>query len=177
MGLFFIIFVFSIQLTISIQNKILPMTGFKLWNSGAGSDSSTSWATTTAHTFKYLSKLSLKRDMWLNSSLWDYIWGTQYQSITRVWTPNYRKSFSVKNEEPNGITLRGTDIKMKKSIEMFFSKFSFKLGTTWVCIYAFSLLPTIYGQTILRTAGHRYTQTHTGISLTHPHSFDKYRYV
>ena len=27
MGLFFIIFVFSIQLTISIQNKILPMTG------------------------------------------------------------------------------------------------------------------------------------------------------
>ena len=47
MGHFFI-FVFSIQLTASIQYKFLPMTGFAPWTSGIGSDRSTNWATTTA---------------------------------------------------------------------------------------------------------------------------------
>ena len=47
-GLFFFIFVFSIQLRINIQYKILPMTGFEPWTSWIGSDPSTNWATTTA---------------------------------------------------------------------------------------------------------------------------------
>ena len=39
-GLFFFIFVFSIQLTENIQYKFLPMTGFKPWMSGVGSNRS-----------------------------------------------------------------------------------------------------------------------------------------
>ena len=46
-GLFFFIFVFSIQLTVNIQWFYLSMTGFELRTSGAGSDHSTNWATTT----------------------------------------------------------------------------------------------------------------------------------
>ena len=45
-GLFFFIFVFSIQLTVHTQYKVLPMTGFELQTSGIGSDRSTIWATT-----------------------------------------------------------------------------------------------------------------------------------
>ena len=48
-GLFFFIFVFSVQLTVNIdQYKFLPMTGFKPQTSGIGSDRSTNCATTTA---------------------------------------------------------------------------------------------------------------------------------
>ena len=47
-GLFFFIFVFSVQLTVNIQYKFLPMTGFEPRTSGIGSDRSTNWATTTA---------------------------------------------------------------------------------------------------------------------------------
>ena len=45
---FFLYFRFSIQLTINVQNKILPMTGFVPRTSGIGSDRSTNWDTTTA---------------------------------------------------------------------------------------------------------------------------------
>ena len=45
-GLFFFIFVFSIQLTVTVQNKFLPMTGIELPTSGIGSDCN--WVTTTA---------------------------------------------------------------------------------------------------------------------------------
>ena len=38
---FFFIFVFSIQLTVNVQYKFLPMTGFELRTSGIGSDCST----------------------------------------------------------------------------------------------------------------------------------------
>ena len=52
---FFFIFVFSIQLKVNnVQYKCLPMTGFKLRTSGIGSDRSTNWATTTAHTLVLL---------------------------------------------------------------------------------------------------------------------------
>ena len=40
-GLFFFIFVFSIQLTVNVQYKLLPMTRFKPQTSGIGSDIST----------------------------------------------------------------------------------------------------------------------------------------
>ena len=40
-GLFFFIFVFPIQLTVNVQYKFLPMTGFYQWTSGIGSDRST----------------------------------------------------------------------------------------------------------------------------------------
>ena len=46
-GLFFFIFVFSIQLTVNVQYKFLLMTGFKPQTSGIGSNRSTNWATTT----------------------------------------------------------------------------------------------------------------------------------
>ena len=48
-GLFFFIFVFSIQLTVNVRYKFLPMTGFEPRTSGIGSNRSTNWATTTAH--------------------------------------------------------------------------------------------------------------------------------
>ena len=47
-GLFFFIFVFSIKLTVYVQYKFLPMTGFQPWTSGIGSDRSTNCDTTTA---------------------------------------------------------------------------------------------------------------------------------
>ena len=57
---FLFIFVFSIQFTVNVQYKFLPMTGFKPWTSGIGSDCSTNWATTTAHYFfLFLSSVSL----------------------------------------------------------------------------------------------------------------------
>ena len=40
-GLFFFIFVFSIQLTVNIQYKFLPMTEFEPWTSAVRSDRST----------------------------------------------------------------------------------------------------------------------------------------
>ena len=46
-GHFFFIFVFSIQLTVSVQCKFLPMTGFDLQTYGVGSARSTNWASTT----------------------------------------------------------------------------------------------------------------------------------
>ena len=46
--LFFFIFVFSRQLTVSIQYKFLPMTGLDPQTSGIRSNRSTKWATTTA---------------------------------------------------------------------------------------------------------------------------------
>ena len=48
-GLFFFIFVFSIQMTVNIQYKFLLVTGFEPRTSGIGSDCSTNWATTTAN--------------------------------------------------------------------------------------------------------------------------------
>ena len=50
-GLFFFIFVCSIQLTVNVRHKFLPMTGFEPRTSGFGSDRSTNWATTTALSF------------------------------------------------------------------------------------------------------------------------------
>ena len=48
-GLFFLIFVCSLQLTVkNVLYISLPMTRFEPWTSGVGSDSSTNWATTTA---------------------------------------------------------------------------------------------------------------------------------
>ena len=47
--LFFFIIVFSIHLTVKVQYKFLPMTGFEPQTSGIGSNHSTNWATTTAH--------------------------------------------------------------------------------------------------------------------------------
>ena len=44
----FLIFFFSIQLTVNIQFNFLLMTGFEPRTSGVGSDCSTNWATTTA---------------------------------------------------------------------------------------------------------------------------------
>ena len=40
-GLFFFIFVFSIQFKVNVQYIFLLMTGFELWVSGFGSDRST----------------------------------------------------------------------------------------------------------------------------------------
>ena len=40
-GLYFFIFVFSIQLTVNVKYKMLPMTGFEPRTSGIGSDRST----------------------------------------------------------------------------------------------------------------------------------------
>ena len=54
-GLFFFIFVFSMQLIVNVQYKFLPMTGFELRTSGIGSNHSTNWATTTAQ-YVYLIK-------------------------------------------------------------------------------------------------------------------------
>ena len=42
-GLFFLIFVFSIQLIVNVQYNFLPMTGFEPRTSGIGSDYSTNW--------------------------------------------------------------------------------------------------------------------------------------
>ena len=50
-GLFFSIFVFSVQLTvnkINVRYKSLTMTWLELWTSVVGSDCSANWATTTA---------------------------------------------------------------------------------------------------------------------------------
>ena len=49
--LFFFIFVFSIQLKVNVQSKLLPMTGFELQNSEIGGYRSTNWATTTISGF------------------------------------------------------------------------------------------------------------------------------
>ena len=54
--LFFFIFVFSIQLTVNVRYKFLPMTGFEPRTSGIGSDRSTNWATTTAKNYSYSPK-------------------------------------------------------------------------------------------------------------------------
>ena len=58
-GLFFFIFVFSVQLRI----KSLPMTGFNSQTSGVGSNRSNNWATTTALLSKgvYISRLIIGR--------------------------------------------------------------------------------------------------------------------
>ena len=54
-GIFLFIFVFSIQLIVNnFSIKILPMTGFKPWTSGIGSDRSTNWVTTTSQLTKPL---------------------------------------------------------------------------------------------------------------------------
>ena len=45
---FFFMFVSSIQLTVNVQYKFFPMTGFEPRTSGIGNDRSTNWATTTA---------------------------------------------------------------------------------------------------------------------------------
>ena len=47
-GLFIFIFVFSVQLTVNVQYKFWPMTGFELRTSGIASNHSTNCATTTA---------------------------------------------------------------------------------------------------------------------------------
>ena len=47
-GLFFFIFVFSIQLTLNVQYRFLPIHGFVLQTSGIRRDRFTNWATTTA---------------------------------------------------------------------------------------------------------------------------------
>ena len=57
-GIFFFIFIFSLQLTVNVQNKFLLMTGFEPLTSGIGSDHSTNWATTTAHTCVFKFNLS-----------------------------------------------------------------------------------------------------------------------
>ena len=44
----FLIVVFSIQLTVNVQNKILPMTYLEPRTSGIGSNHSTNWATIIA---------------------------------------------------------------------------------------------------------------------------------
>ena len=71
-GLFFLISVFSIQFTVNIQYKFLPMTGFEPWTSGIRSDRSTNWATTTApqkDSFLYLfSSLRLNFELFLKPS-------------------------------------------------------------------------------------------------------------
>ena len=68
--LFFFIFIFSLQLTVNIQYKILMMTGFEQQISGIRRDSSTNWATTTAS----LDSLSLNVlrlvDFQIRSSRW-----------------------------------------------------------------------------------------------------------
>ena len=46
--LYFLFSVFSIQLTVNVQHKFLPLTGFEPRNSGIGSDHSTNLAKTTA---------------------------------------------------------------------------------------------------------------------------------
>ena len=51
----FFIFVFSIKLTVNVQYKLLPMTGFELQTPGIGSDRSTNLATTTAQETTMLS--------------------------------------------------------------------------------------------------------------------------
>ena len=47
-GLFFSIYVFSMQLTLNVQYKFLTMTGFEQKTSRSRSDRSNNWATTTA---------------------------------------------------------------------------------------------------------------------------------
>ena len=59
-GLFFLIFVFSIQLIVNVQYNFLPMTGFKPRTSGIRSDRSTNWATTTVHLNIYWGMRSLE---------------------------------------------------------------------------------------------------------------------
>ena len=60
-GLFFFIFVVSIQLTVNAQCKFLPMTGFELWTSGIGSYRSTNCATTPT-TALFLCFFSLRQN-------------------------------------------------------------------------------------------------------------------
>ena len=55
-GLFFFIFVFSIQLIVIVQYKCLPMTGFEPLISGIGNDRSTNWPTTTARQMTFFIK-------------------------------------------------------------------------------------------------------------------------
>ena len=55
-GLFFFIFVCSIQLTVNVQYNFLPMIGFELHTSGFRGDRSTNWAITTAQEY-YLFKM------------------------------------------------------------------------------------------------------------------------
>ena len=62
-----LIFVFSIQLTVNVQYKFLPMTGFEPRSSEIGSDHSTNWATTTALSWHALSNSCLLRS-WIQSS-------------------------------------------------------------------------------------------------------------
>ena len=52
-GIFFFIFVFSIQLIVNVQCKCLSMTGIKPRASENGSDCYTNWATTTAQAICY----------------------------------------------------------------------------------------------------------------------------
>ena len=58
-GLFFFIFVFSIQLTVNFQYNFSPTTGFEPRTSGFRSDRSTNWATTISmleQTFHFLTR-------------------------------------------------------------------------------------------------------------------------
>ena len=55
----FIIFVFSIQLTVYVQYKFFLMSEYNPWTSGIRSNRSTNWATTTALITDILANLSL----------------------------------------------------------------------------------------------------------------------
>ena len=62
LGLFFLIFVSSIQLTVNVQYKYLLMTGFEPQTSGIGSNHYTNWATTYLYFFFFFSeKLFLQK--------------------------------------------------------------------------------------------------------------------
>ena len=62
-GLLFFTFVFSIQLTVNVQYKFLPMPGFELQTSEVGSNGSTNWATSIAHFVQYF-KLVKRPSLW-----------------------------------------------------------------------------------------------------------------
>ena len=61
-GLFYFIFVISIQLTVNVQYKFLPMTGFEPQTSQIGSNHSTNWATTTARVVTLLWNFLMRLD-------------------------------------------------------------------------------------------------------------------
>ena len=62
LGLFFFIFVFSIQLSVNVQYTFLPMTGLEQCTSGIRCNHSTNWASTTVqfHSFSIY-----KHEWWL----------------------------------------------------------------------------------------------------------------
>ena len=97
-GFFFFIFDFSIKLTVTnVLDKSLPITGFKLWTSGVGSDRSTNWATTYAECTIVSLFFPVLLENWLieSADVTKQGYPTNFQLNRRCHSSRLQNSFSI----------------------------------------------------------------------------------